>query len=144
MKLQLVLWFGLAVILTQSDVLASRPRHKKIATVSAQRMSNEANGSSYTAPAAGARPVASGPRPSPARSADPEQVRFEQAMAQAKQDAEVQDLKTKAERAAAGEDARRAAAAYNVSLFGKIRQIDPLVAERADLMEAAVLKRINE
>lgn len=85
--------------------------------------------------------------PEPPADADPEvkeKFRYEQAKAKAVEDPHVKSLKTKADDATTDEDSRKALRAYNKALFDKIRKIDSSVSDRADRMEAAIMKRLNE
>jgi hypothetical protein len=59
-------------------------------------------------------------------------------------DPHVKSLKAKADDASTDEESRKALRAYNKALFEKIRKIDDSVSERADRLEAAILKRLNE
>ena len=53
-------------------------------------------------------------------------------------------LKAKADDAATDEESRKALRAYNKALFDKIRKLDSTVSDRADRMEAAIMKRLGE
>jgi DnaK suppressor protein len=86
-------------------------------------------------------------QPEPPADADPdvkEKYRFEQAKAKAMEDSQVKSLKAKADDASTDEESRKALRAYNKALFEKIRKIDNGVSERADRLEAAILKRLSE
>jgi len=83
----------------------------------------------------------------PAADADPdekEKFRYEQAKAKANEDPQVKSLKAKADDATTDEESRKALRAYNKALFEKIRKIDSSVSERANQMEAAMMKRLSE
>jgi len=83
----------------------------------------------------------------PPADADPdvkEKYRYEQAKARAMEDPQVKSLKAKADDASTEDDSRKALRAYNKALFEKIRKIDSSVSERADLLEAGILKRLSE
>ncbi len=83
----------------------------------------------------------------PPPDADPdvkERYRFELARDKAAEDPQVQSLKAKADDASTDEESRKALRAYNKALFEKIRKIDSSVSERADRLEAAILKRLSE
>jgi hypothetical protein len=83
----------------------------------------------------------------PPAGADPEEqekFRYEQAKAKASEDPHVKGLKAKADDATTDEESRKALRAYNKALFDKIRKIDSSVADRADRMEAAILRRLGE
>ena len=82
----------------------------------------------------------------PPPDADPEtkeKFRFDQVKAKASEDAEVMELKVKADGAVSDEDARSAQRAYNKALYNKMRKIDGTLDERINAMEAAVLKRLD-
>ena len=82
----------------------------------------------------------------PPPDADPEtkeKFRFDQVKAKASEDAEVMELKAKADGAVSDEDARSAQRAYNKALYNKMRKIDGTLDERINAMEAAVLKRLD-
>jgi hypothetical protein len=98
-----------------------------------------------TSKTAGAEPKK--PVNEPPADADPdvkERFRFDQAKAKAVEDSQVKNLKAKADNAATEEDSRKALRAYNKALFEKIRKIDSGVSDRADRLEAAILKRLSE
>jgi hypothetical protein len=85
--------------------------------------------------------------PEPPADADPEvkeKFRYEQAKAKATEDPHVKSLKAKADDATTDEESRKALRAYNKALFDKIRKIDGSVSDRADRMEAAIMKRLSE
>lgn len=89
---------------------------------------------------AGKKPVAA------AADLDPvaqEKAKYDEARAKALEDAEVKALKEKADSAANEEEGRRALRAYNKALFSKIRRLDPSVKDRADSVEAGVMKRLG-
>ncbi len=60
------------------------------------------------------------------------------------EDPEVQALKQKADEAVTDDEANKAQRAYNKALFAKMRKLDPLIKERIDRMEAAMMKRLND
>jgi hypothetical protein len=97
-----------------------------------------------------AKPAITEPRkalPEPPADADPEvkeKFHFEQAKAKAAEDPQVKSLKAKADDASTDEDSRKALRAYNKALFEKIRKIDSSVSDRADRLEAAILKRLSD
>jgi hypothetical protein len=96
---------------------------------------------------AAAAATAAEKKPQPPENADPETLekwKYDQAKATAQQDGEVLALKEKADTAPSDEEARRALRAYNKALFARMRKADPSIKERADRMEAAVLKRLEE
>lgn len=83
----------------------------------------------------------------PPADADPdvkERFRFDVAKAKAAEDPQVKSLKAKADNASTDEESRKALRAYNKALFDKIRKVDKSVSERADLLEAAILKRLSD
>jgi len=75
---------------------------------------------------------------------DEEERRFEKAKRMAKADPAVQTLKAKADAAMSEKEARETSVAYNRALFEKIKELDSTVSERADLMEQAIMRRIDE
>jgi hypothetical protein len=77
-------------------------------------------------------------------SMDDEERRYQEARAKAETDPAVQELKKKSDSALSWDEGREASLAYTHALFGRIREIDGTLAERADLVENAVLKRIGE
>jgi len=79
----------------------------------------------------------------PMADSDPEQKRYDGAKAKAKEDNEVKRLKAKADGATSGEEARLTSIAYNRALFRKMRLLDRSIAERINLVEAAILKRFD-
>ena len=84
------------------------------------------------------------PSPDPATlRLDDEEQRYEAAKEAAKADPVIQRLKAQSD-AAAGEAARDAAIAYYRALFQKIREADRSLTERADLTEAALMRRLKE
>ncbi len=82
----------------------------------------------------------------PAADADAEaqeKYRYEVAKEKALQDPEVQKLKERADGAVSDDEARKAQRAYNKALFGKMRSVDGTIKDRADRIEAAILKRLD-
>ena len=73
-----------------------------------------------------------------------EKWKYDQAKATALEDAEVQELKQKADAAGNEEEVRKALRAYNKALFQKMRRIDPTLKDRIDRMETGVLKRLGD
>jgi hypothetical protein len=55
---------------------------------------------------------------------------------------EILALKEKADNASSDEESRRALRSFNKALFNKMRQIDPTIKDRADRVEAALMKRL--
>jgi hypothetical protein len=78
---------------------------------------------------------------------DPEELekkRYDQAKAKATEMPEILALKEKADNASSEEESRRALRNFNKALFAKMRQLDPSIKDRADRIEAAILKRLND
>jgi len=102
-----------------------------------------------TGSTAGTAPAATPARKAPvAPSSDAdaeaqEKFRYEVAKEKALQDPEVQKLKEKADGATEDAEARKAQRAYNKALFGKMRSVDGSIKDRADRIEAAILKRLD-
>ena len=55
----------------------------------------------------------------------------------------MQKLKEKADGAVSDDEARKAQRAYNKALFNKMRSIDSSIKDRADRIEAAIMKRLD-
>ena len=72
-----------------------------------------------------------------------EKYRYELAKNKAIEDPEVRKLKEKADGAATDDEARKAQRAYNKALFSKMRSIDGTIKDRADRIEAAIIKRLD-
>jgi hypothetical protein len=84
--------------------------------------------------------------PPPPENADAEvqeKYRYEAARAKALEDPRVQELKNKADEAANDDESRKAQRAYNKALFNKMRSVDSSIKERADRIEASILKRLD-
>jgi hypothetical protein len=78
---------------------------------------------------------------------DPEEIEkkhYDQAKAKAMEMPEILALKEKADNAATDEESRRALRSFNKALFNKMRQLDPTIKDRADRVEAALMKRLLE
>jgi hypothetical protein len=75
---------------------------------------------------------------------DDEEQRYAAAKEAAKADPAIQRLKAQSDLVADDGQGRNAAIAYYHALFQKIREADPSLAERADLTEAALMRRLNE
>lgn len=73
-----------------------------------------------------------------------EEHRYEEVKARAKADPVVQGLKEKSDSAISPSQAREAAISYNRALFQRMRELDKTLSERADLVENAILQRINQ
>jgi len=72
-----------------------------------------------------------------------EDRRYQEVKAQAESNPAVQALKLKAD-AASQSETRQASILYTQALFQKVRLIDDRLTERANLVEAAVLKRFAD
>ena len=70
-------------------------------------------------------------------------TKFKALKALAHEDAQVKELKAKADSAVSEADAHRASVAYNKALFQKIRELDPSVAPYSEKIEQAMMKRLN-
>lgn len=70
-------------------------------------------------------------------------AKFKTLKALALEDAQVKELKAKADSAVSEADAHRASVAYNKALFQKIRELDPSVAPYSEKIEQAMMKRLN-
>jgi hypothetical protein len=82
----------------------------------------------------------------PTTSADTEvqeKYNYDVAKAKALTDPEVLKLKEKAESAVNDDEARKAQRAYTKALFKKMRSIDESIKERADRIEAGILRRLE-
>jgi hypothetical protein len=73
-----------------------------------------------------------------------ERAKFTEAKTKAMEDAEIQELKLKADTAPTEEEARKAMRSYNKALFRKMRSLDPSIKERIDATEAAIMRRLGE
>ncbi len=82
--------------------------------------------------------------PSDADAEQKEKFNFDQAKAKAAEDPQVKALKEKADGASTEEESKKALRAYNKALFDKIRKIDSSVSDRANRLEAAILKRLSD
>ncbi len=99
-----------------------------------------------TSAAPTATPARKAPVP-PSADADADaqdKYRYEVAKNKALQDSEVQKLKEKADGATTDEEAKKSQRAYNKALFSKMRSIDPSIKDRADRIEATIMKRLEE
>lgn len=72
-----------------------------------------------------------------------EKAKYQEAKARAGEDSRLKELKQKADEAPNEEEGRKALRAYNKALFQKMRSLEPDIKERADRMEAAVLKQLD-
>jgi len=110
---------------TPAEKPATKPAVRKTATKSATR------------PAPPVDPTGS----------DPEELdrqKYDAAKARAMEDPEVAALKQKADEAVSDDEANKAQRAYNKALYGKMRKLDPLIKERIDRMEAAMMKKLGD
>lgn len=72
-----------------------------------------------------------------------EKAKYDEVKSRAVQDEKIIALKEKADAAASEEEGRQALRAYNKALFQKMRTLDSSIRERVDLMEDAVMKRLE-
>ncbi len=72
-----------------------------------------------------------------------EKWKYDEAKARALEDADVADLKGKADAALNEDEGRKALRAYNRALFSKMRRVDPSIKERIDRIETSVMKRLG-
>jgi hypothetical protein len=150
MKLRIIFLLGIAAMLAQMDASAANPRHKRVTQRTSSRTATVAdNADGYVPEKADAQSQAAATATDETPTitivgGGPEEARYEQAKAKAKEDPEVKALKAKADQAATEDEARRTSVAYNQALFRKLRQIDRVDADRASSVEAAVIRRINE
>ena len=72
-----------------------------------------------------------------------EKAKYDEVKSRAIQDEKIVALKEKADTATDEEDGRKALRAYNKALFQKMRTMDSSIRERVDLMEDAVMKRLE-
>ncbi len=90
-----------------------------------------------------------GRKPKPEKPAKPDTAgmddatKFKTLKALALEDAQIKELKAKADSAVSEADAHRASVAYNKALFQKIRELDPSVAPYSEKIEQAMMKRLN-
>jgi hypothetical protein len=92
------------------------------------------------------RPVADAKNIPPTTSAEAEvqeKYKYDMAKAKALTDPEVLKLKEKAESAVSEDEARKAQRAYTKALFNKMRSIDGSIKERADRIEAGIIRRLE-
>ena len=132
-------------IITQSDASALKARQKRLPRRPIQGL---VLSSKWAAPAASkTEQIASRTSPVAIGAAlqnIEEECRYEAAKAEALDDPQVKELKTKANEAIGENEERRTSIAYNRMLFKKMRQIDQSLAERVGLVEAAIVKRFNQ
>jgi hypothetical protein len=86
------------------------------------------------------KPVKNAPKP--AENLD-DATKYKNARATALEDAQIKELKEKADSAVADDEAHRASMAYNKALFRKIRQVDPSIDGYVDKLEEAMMKRLS-
>lgn len=72
-----------------------------------------------------------------------EKYKYDMAKAKALTDPEVLKLKEKADSAVNEDEARKAQRAYTKALFDKMRSVDGSIKERADRIEAGILRRLD-
>jgi hypothetical protein len=139
MNYRTFLVIGVSILVVQGNAFAARPNKKRV-TPRSSPVPAEVRSS------AASRPAAEFPAINKSASAesDPEQVRYDQAKAKAKADPEVKALKAKADQATDDATARATSEAYNRTLFRKMKQLDRSISDRADLVEAAILRKIHE
>lgn len=92
------------------------------------------------------RPAADAKNIPPTTSAEAEvqeKYKYDVARAKALTDPEVLKLKEKAESAVSEDEARKAQRAYTKALFDKMRSVDGSIKERADRIEAGIIRRLQ-
>jgi hypothetical protein len=72
-----------------------------------------------------------------------EKAKYDEVKSRAVQDEKIVALKEKADSATDEEEGRKALRAYNKALFQKMRTLDSSIRERVDLMEEAVMRRLE-
>ena len=72
-----------------------------------------------------------------------EKYKYDMAKAKALTDPEVLKLKEKAESAVDEDEGHKAQRAYTKALFNKMRSIDGSIKERADRIEAGIMRRLE-
>ena len=85
--------------------------------------------------------------PSVPNGTDPDELdkhKYDAAKTKAAEDPEIQALKQKADEAVTDDEANKAQRAYNKALFARMRKLEPLIKERIDRMEAAMMKRLGD
>ncbi|MES2570546.1 MAG: hypothetical protein V4710_10895 [Verrucomicrobiota bacterium] len=136
-----------------SDDSAATKQRKPVAekAVTAEKPAEPApaktkKGAKATAQATAKKP-ATPPANEPPDTQDPEVLekwKLTEAKSKALEDAELREIKNKADAATTDEESRRTLRIYNKALFSKIREIDPSIKERANLLEAAILKQLSD
>jgi hypothetical protein len=142
MNYRIFLVIGASILMVQGNALAARPSKNKVAPRSSQSPVEIRNSAMTARPAA--PQFSSQDKSASIAVSDPEQVRYDQAKAKAKADPEVKALKAKADQATDEATARETSEAYNRTLFRKMKQLDRSISDRADLVEAAIIRKINE
>lgn len=92
-------------------------------------------------------PLDMGPEPLPAFVGEPEReirARYRRLQIRMEKDPGVVSLREQAEQARTDEDKRAARRAYYRLLFSKMREADPSLEERCNVMEAAYLRRLEQ
>lgn len=70
--------------------------------------------------------------------------KYDAAKTKAMEDPEIQALKKTADEAVTDDEAIKAQRAYNKALFAKMRKLEPVIKERIDKMEAAMMKKLGD
>lgn len=124
---------------TPAESKASKKRSAKAQPTPAPTQPEPAKTSENAKPARknSAAPVAS------IEALDAERERFQAAREKALQDPGVRELQDKADTALEEEPHRAALKAYYKALYGKIRELDPSLKERADALEAKALENAS-
>lgn len=146
MKMRTILCLGMTMLLALGHTFAANPKQKRAPRSFSHTAAMKDSSMAAVRPTE-TLPSANSPEIGPSAAAgdnDPEQARYDVAKARAKQDPEVKTLKAQADQATNEDAARRTSVAYNRTLFRKMRQIDRSLTPRIDLVEAAILRRINE
>jgi hypothetical protein len=97
-------------------------------------------------PKATAKPGKSGKGKTPPKPVDPnldDATKYKNARSNALEDAQIKELRGKADSAIAEDEAHRASVAYNKALFRKIRELDPSLDGYVDKLEDVMMKRLN-
>ncbi len=84
-----------------------------------------------------------GTKPQPPEPVLDDATKYTNARTKAVEDAQIKELKNKADSAIAEDEAHRASVAYNKALFRKIRQLDPSLEGYVEKLEDAMMKRLN-
>lgn len=84
------------------------------------------------------------PAPAPTDPFETERQRYKEVRRQALEDPQVRELQDKVDSALDEQAHKEAGKNYYKALFGKIRQIDPSLTERADALEAKALEQLEK